>query len=49
MLMSPVELTYEKDCAGKVQQKLKTTDPTLCQGGHAPHQQIRNCLIIIQE
>jgi hypothetical protein len=36
MLMSPVGLRSEKGCAGDVQQKLKSTDPT-------SRQQTQNC------
>jgi hypothetical protein len=33
MLMSPVGLRSEKDCAGDARQQLKTTDPTSRQKG----------------
>jgi hypothetical protein len=33
MLMSPVGLRPEKDCAGDARQKLKSTDPTSRQRG----------------
>jgi hypothetical protein len=36
MLMSPVGLRPEKDCAGDAQQQLKTTDPELS-SERAPH------------
>jgi hypothetical protein len=48
MLMSPVRFRPDKRCAGDAQQKLKTTDPTSRQSAH-PHQQIRNCLKIINK
>jgi hypothetical protein len=34
MLMSPMGLGSEKDCAGDAQQKLKSTDTTSRQRGH---------------
>jgi hypothetical protein len=33
MLVSPLGLRAEKDCAGDVRQKLKSTDPTSRQRG----------------
>jgi hypothetical protein len=48
MVISPVGLRPEKDCAVEAQQQLKTTDPTSRQRERASHKQVIIIIIIIQ-